>query len=86
MGVSEALRAAMVGHTQLAVSAATGIDQGRLSRIMRHDRGESPSLSELIRIERALGLPAGYILAAAGLVSVEGAQRGVEVAGRASRS
>lgn len=86
MLVSRALTAAMDGHTQMAVSDATGIDQGRLSRIMRNDRGESPSLQELMRIEEHLRLPHGYILALAGIVTVEGARRGVEAAAKIART
>lgn len=80
MRVANALTAAMSGHTQKAVAASTGIDQGRISRIMRHDRGESPTLDEIARIEAAIGVPPGYVLTLAGLVTVEGARLGARAA------
>lgn len=84
--LANALAAAMEGDTQTRVAAVTGIDQGRLSRIMRFERNESPTLDELARIEDARGLPRGYILTLAGFVSVEGARAGERAAKAAART
>lgn len=80
------VKAAMEGWTQVALSEATGIPQGRISAIVNNYRDEKPTLNEMTRIEDAVGLPRGYILGFAGVVTAEGAQRGVEAAAAYARA
>lgn len=80
------VRAAMEGWTQKDLAEATGIPQGRISAILSNYRGEKVSLSEMGRIEDAVGLPRGYILGFAGLVTAEGAKRGEAAAAVAARA
>jgi hypothetical protein len=86
MRLGAAVKLAMGDWTQVALRDATGIPQGRISNIINHSRGEKPTLEETVKIEDALGLPRGFILAVAGIVTVEGATRGAEVAARAARA
>lgn len=74
--LAAALRSAKEGTTQIRLAELTGIDQGRLSRILNYSRNESPTLEEIVRIEAALGLPAGYVLTAAGYVTPAGVKAG----------
>lgn len=82
----QAVVAAMNGWTQKALEAATGIPQSRISSIRRNYRGERPTLDEIVKIERAVGLPIGFILAFAGLATVEGARRGTQASARAAKA
>lgn len=78
MDIKRAARAliAAAGMTQEALELATGIDQGRISRITRDATAQRPTLYDLLKIEEACGEAPGYLLAAAGLVSIEGVEAG----------
>lgn len=80
-----AVAAAMDGWTQKALAQATAIPQGRISAIIHNYRGERVTMEEAVRIETAVGLPRGFILGYAGIVSAAGAKRGAEAAARAAR-
>lgn len=82
--VAAAIQAA--GMTQVAIEDATGIDQGRLSKIVRGVDNRKPTLEELRKIEAACGLPHGYILGFAGMVTVAGVRRGAEAAAKLGRA
>lgn len=74
--LAASLRSAKGETTQTKLAELTGIDQGRLSRILNYSRNETPTLDEIVRIEVALGLPLGYVLAAAGYVTPAGVKAG----------
>lgn len=78
MLLAKAVVAAMNGWTQERLEEATGIPQSRISAIRRNYRNERVTLDEAHRIERAIGLPLGFILGFAGVITPEGAKRGAE--------
>lgn len=88
MTLGQAVAAAIeaAGMTQTAIEDATGIDQGRLSKIIRGVDNRKPTLEELRKIEAACELPYGYILGFARLVTVEGVRRGAEAAAKYGRT
>jgi transcriptional regulator with XRE-family HTH domain len=86
MALGRAVAAAMHGWTQKALAEASGIPQGRISAIVNNYRGERVSMDEAVRIEAAVGLPRGFILGYAGIVTAAGAKRGAEAAARAARA
>lgn len=88
MDLARAVGAAIVAAdlTQIAVATATGIDQGRISKMIRGADNRRPTLDELRKIEAACGHPFGYILGFAGLISPEGALRGAKAAAAADRA
>lgn len=62
--------------SQEAVEALTGIDQARISRILKDGSKNRPTLHDVLKIEAACGVEPGYVLAAAGLISIEGVEAG----------
>lgn len=76
--LANAIRALMLlrGLSQEALEAASGIDQARISRILNHHA--LPTFDNLRRIEAACDQMAGYLLGAAGLVTVDGVRRGAK--------
>lgn len=88
MDIKRALRALIdaTGHTQEGIEALTGIDQGRISKITRDETRQRPTLYDLLKIEEACGVAPGYVLAAAGLTSIEGTEAGARARVAASRT
>lgn len=78
--IKRAARALMTaaGMTQEAIEAATGIDQSRISRITSETTRNRPTLYDLLKIEEACGEAPGYLLAAAGLTTIEGTEAGAQ--------
>lgn len=73
VNLGEALRRARGRMTQDELAAATGIDQGTISR---WERGQGqPGLDQIRQIEDAAGRRRGFVLIAAGYVSVPATPR-----------
>jgi hypothetical protein len=81
LALKEAVAFATRRFTQKRIEALTGIDQGRLSKIMNPIRPERPTLSEIARLEDAVGRRRGYILTLAGYVSNDGSRQAWRDAG-----
>lgn len=84
MHLGRALAAVMraMGWTQVRLSEASGVPQGRISAISRNYRGERPTHDEILAIETALGLPPGYVYGVVGLATAEGVKRGAAAAAK----
>lgn len=89
MEIKRALRAMIdvSTKTQEQLEAATGIDQGRISKISNPDQTKNrPTLADILRLEEACGVAPGYVLAAAGLVSPAGVKAGAAARSTAVRT
>lgn len=88
MDIKRALRDLIesAGLTQLELQERTGINQGRISRITSPNTPNRPTLSDLLLIEAACGEAPGFLLAAAGLTSIEGTDAGARARVAASRT
>lgn len=75
LALKEAVAFATRDFTQKRIEALTGIDQGRLSKIMNPSRPERPTLSEIARLEDVIGKRRGYLLTLAGYVSSDGVRQ-----------
>lgn len=86
VALGRAIAAALAAQdmTQKRASELSGIPQGRISAIISNYRGERATIDEIVRLEDALDLPHGYVLALAGVVTVEGAKRGAAAAAKAA--
>lgn len=86
--VKRALQALMgsADMTQDRLADATGLDQGRISRITNPSNAKNrPTLDELAKIEAACKVKPGYVLGAAGLTTVEGTRAGVRARAAGAR-
>lgn len=70
--------------TQTQLQEKTGINQGRLSKMLRGD-GAWPTIGNVMRLEEAFGLPKGFLLGAAGLATAAGVAEGESAARVAHR-
>jgi predicted XRE-type DNA-binding protein len=80
LGRAIAAALAATNTTQKRAAELTGIPQGRISAIISNYRGERATIDEIVKLEEALGLPRGYVLAFAGIVTPMGAKRGAAAA------
>lgn len=85
LGRAIAAALAATNTTQKRAAELSGIPQGRISAIISNYRGERATIDEIVKLEEAVGLPRGYVLAFAGIVTPSGARRGAAAAAAAGQ-